>query len=334
MLSAAIVVISSEKYYWYPQGFARLTFVELVVFYSLPLAVTLLVIDRYRVDGVRAIGIASAIFSLGVEGIITPVVYEDGPLPVMAVYFLAWHGYFSFVYGWYLVRRWALQGRAVLLGVVSVVHGAGWAFWSTTYWRPESIAEFEAENASGEGIWDPGQWSVSKFSGYVITASLVFVTAHWLLGHVWPEDWAITKRWRRLLYALVGFGLIIVTIAVPWAPIKLGLLGYPIIVLLRRHRERAESSVFEHLAGTVSIVRLAPILLGAPSAIAMYAAMTAYDPSVAFLDGVFATFTIGQLAVGVVIVVSWLRRADHGMASALEEPLPRLAERPHDAKFG
>ena len=310
-LSAAVVVVTSEKFYWYPQQFAVGAFMELVAFYSLPLTLTFVVIDRYRVCGVQAVGIASAVFALVVEGVITPVLYEDGPLPVMALYFLAWHGYASFVFGWYLVRRWALAGRRGLLAVAATVQGATWGLWSITWWRAESIAEFEAENAAGTGTWDPGQWPTARFAAYAMTASVVLVVAHRLLDLVWPNDWALTRRWRRALLVVTVMGVALISVAVPWAPLKLAALGWPIVVLLRRHRDRTGGStdrvVFAELSGRVRSLDLAPLLLGGPAAIIVYGTLAALDPSAAFLDGVFWTFAIGQVVIATGFVATWVR---------------------------
>lgn len=304
LLSGVIVVISSEKYYWYPQGFSGVAFLELVGFYSVAVSATLLVIHRYRVSGFGAVALASAVFALIVEGVITPVLYEDGPLPVMALYFFGWHGLFSFVFGWYAVRRLAFRGRWLALGLCAALQGAGWGLWSTTYWRPDSIAEMREENATGEGIWDPGQWPVSKFAVYASIATALFVSAHWLLGHVWPEDWAITRRWRRFLWFLLAAGLGLMTIVVPWAPLKLAALGYPILWLLRRHRDRSSGeSAFAELKGTIPLRNLAPAAMSGPAAVAAYWMMTVIDPSVSVLDNVFWVFVFTTLGAGVALVI-------------------------------
>jgi hypothetical protein len=311
-LSSAVVVVSSEKFYWYPSQFKIAAFAELMLFYSLPLALTFLVVDRYRVGGVRAVGIASAVFALGVEGVITPVVYEDGPLPVMAFYFLAWHGYAAFVLGWYLVRKWALERKRGLLAAVAVAQGATWGFWSITWWRAESVAELEAENAAGIGVWDPGQWPTVRFALYAMTATVVMFVAHRLLDLVWPTDWTLTRRWRRALIALTVMGVALISIAVPWAVLKLAVLGWPIVVLLRRHRDRTagqiDQPVFVELSGRVRSIDLTPLLLNGPAAIIVYWAFAAIEPSEAFLDGVLGIFVVVQVLVAAVFVATWLRR--------------------------
>ncbi len=310
LLSSAIVVISSEKFYWYPQGFAPLAFGELVGFYSLAVAATLVVAHRYRTSGFEGLALVSIVFALVVEGIVTPVLYEDGPLPIMALYFVGWHGLFSMVFGWYTIRRVALRGRALTLGICAALQGVGWGLWSTSYWRPDTIAEMTAENASGEGIWEPGQWPVSKFAVYAMISSGVFIAAHWLLGYVWPSDWAITRRWRRTLWILLAAGLLLMTIVLPWAPLKLAALGYPVLVLLRRFAARSDGpSVFAELRGHIPLIRLAPLAISAPCAIAAYGLMVRIDPSDAVLDVVLWTFVFATLGAGLLAVLMLIARS-------------------------
>ncbi len=125
-----ILVVWSEKMYWYLPGY---TFVELVIFYSFPTMMLLWAIGRFRVSNTAALALTADLFTLAVEGIITPVVYEDGPLPIVGLYLYAWHGGLSVMFGWYIIRKWALAHRRVALGVASLGMGAVWGLWSTTY---------------------------------------------------------------------------------------------------------------------------------------------------------------------------------------------------------
>lgn len=309
VLSAAIVVVSSEKFYWYPQGFTAVGFVELSAFYALPVAATLWVIERYNINRPWPILLASGIFALGVEGIITPVLYEDGPVPALALYFFAWHGVLSFGFCWYLARRWALTGCRTRLAMGSALYGAAWGLWSVTYWRTESIEEFETENAAGDASWDPGQWGVPKFALYAATFTAVLITAHWLLGFVWPTDWQTTRRWNLATALLLAAGLALITITIPWAPLKLGLLGWLIVRQLRRAGTgSARLTVFDALQGRPTLVQLAPLCLLAAVAVAVYAAAAAFEPTTAVLDAIYNGTVAFQVVAGLIVVVMACRR--------------------------
>lgn len=309
LLSASIVVVSSEKFYWYPQGFSALVFAELAAFYALPVAGTLWVVERFKVVGVWRLVLASGLFALGVEGIITPVLYEDGPLPLLALYFFAWHGILSLVFCRYLARKWALAGRRANLAAGSALYGAVWGLWSVTYWRTESIEELEAENAAGEANWDPGQWSVPKFALYAATFTIVLIVAHWLLGFVWPKSWQTTRRWNLATGLLLAAGLAIMTVAIPWAPLKLGFLGWLILRRLRKSNTMPDdATLFDELQGRATPSQLAPLALLAPTAVAAYGSIAALDPSSAVLDGIYGGTVTVQIIAGLIIVVIAFRR--------------------------
>lgn len=310
VVSASIVVVSSEKFYWYPQGFSAVAFVELAAFYALPVAATFWAVERFNITGVWRVVLASGLFALGVEGIITPVLYEDGPLPLLALYFFAWHGILSFVFCWYLARKWALAGRRANLALWSAVYGAGWGLWSVTYWRTASIEEFEAEIATGEANWSPGQWSVPKFALYAATFTAVLITAHWFLGFVWPKDWQTTRRWNIPTGLLLVAGLAIITVAVPWAPLKLILLGWLIIARLRRtNASPDDGNLFSELRGRATLSQLAPLGLLAPAAIAVYGAVAVIEPTDAILDGIYGGTVAVQIVAGSIAFVIAFRRS-------------------------
>lgn len=90
-LSAMILVFFSEKVFWYTQGFKIL---ELTLIYSLPAFLLFWVLETYRVNRFYLLVIGGALFAYLVEGVITPVLYEGGLLPLFAMPVCA-----SLVYG-------------------------------------------------------------------------------------------------------------------------------------------------------------------------------------------------------------------------------------------
>lgn len=310
VLSAVIVVVSSEKYYWYPSGFSGVGFVELVGFYAFPVAAMLWVIEHYEVTSVWSLVVASGVFALGVEGIITPVLYEDGPAPVLALYFFAWHGLASVGFGWFLARRWALAGRRARLAVGSTLYGAAWGLWSTTYWRSESVAELEAENRIGEATWDPGQWTTSKFAIYAAVFTVVLVVAHWLIGFVWPRNWETTRRWTVATAVVLLLGLGLLTIAVPWAPLKLGLLVWLLHRMLSRmHTDPRATGFFAGMSGHVAFRQLVPLGLVSVAATVVYATIAVVEPTDDVLNGMYTTIIAVQTIAGLAVLTLALQRS-------------------------
>ena len=91
-----IAAVGSERMFWFwSTGLDEHLFVS--AFYSVATAVTLWAIDRYRVSTWWSLWLASPLFALVVEGVITPVTYSGGPfVPIFPAWFAFWHGVLAF----------------------------------------------------------------------------------------------------------------------------------------------------------------------------------------------------------------------------------------------
>ena|GEM_PF-2962791 len=303
MASTVIVVVTSEKFYWYPQGFPRLDNVELLAAYSVGVLSFLATVRRYRLDHVSGAIVGSTVFSLVVEGSVTPVMYEDGPLPILALYFLGWHGVFSVVVGWYGFRHLAIHGRRLQLAGAATAYGALVGLWSTIYWLPSQIAGMRADD---DVVWDAGRWSTGKFGVYTIVVTAILVVAHRVLGAVWPEDWQISRIGSGVLVTVVVAGVLLWTVAVFYAPIKFVVFALMVrfLIVWSAPLERLEHipprrSLFESLAGPTSWRSVAPIACVAPAATATYAAVSVIDPPAAVLDIVYWTIVAATTVTGI-----------------------------------
>ena len=96
-LSALLMVMASERVYWYWGGVTVESVLILAAFYSLPAAAGLWALSLTRSTKLHQVVLAGAIFGFVVEGVITTVVYADGALPVFAAMFVGWHGMVAFV---------------------------------------------------------------------------------------------------------------------------------------------------------------------------------------------------------------------------------------------
>ena len=239
-LTSTIVVVASEKMFWYTGGYTAAGVIELTLFYSLAVLPLLYVMGRYAIDSTGRLVLAAGIFAMVVEGVITPVVYEDGPLPVMFLYFLGWHGLLGVVFTWYTVHRWALLGRRRALAIWSVSLGMAWGIWSTKYWRAETIAEQMVENRQEPGLWEVGQWTVAKFGLFAYGFTALMIGCHWLLGFVWPRHWKPSRGWTIAVALALMAWLGLWTVAVPYAPLKFAAFVGILIWLLRRSRPPLE----------------------------------------------------------------------------------------------
>ncbi len=305
MLTSAVVVVASEKMFWYTGAYRAGPLIELTLFYSLAVMPLLYAMGRYEVDTTGRLVLAAGIFAMVTEGVITPVVYSDGPFPVMFFYFLGWHGLLSVVFLWYTVHRWALHGRRRSLALWSGLLGLAWGLWSTNYWRPVTIAEQAAENREEAGFWEIGQWSVPKFALFAFGFTALVISCHWLLGFVWPRDWKPSRAWTIFVaVALVAY-LGLWTVAIPYAPLKFAAFVGLLVWLLHRSRPQLDSAttLLAANAGRVRLVDLLPLVSMPAGAVVMYALMADLDAADPALDLIYQSLVVITALAGAVAAV-------------------------------
>jgi hypothetical protein len=213
---------------------------------------------------------------------LTPVIYEAGLLdPVMPAYFIGWHGLLSVVLGWYLLRKWLVNGQwgRVLAG--GTLFGLFWGIWALTFWLPETIAEFEQLTASGEPAF-PGPWPVFDFALHAFTFTLSLIAVHWLLGRgFWQISFHPGKveRLGIVLSLAALFGLLVLPVT-PLAILKLTVMLGIVFLALRMNRDQeAGASLLADLVGPVKLSHALAILAMPAAAVVVYAAAMSVQPS-------------------------------------------------------
>jgi hypothetical protein len=300
-LSALIMVTASERIYWYLGGATVESIVAIAGFYMIPALAGLWAIGSGPSSRLHQMVFAGAIFGFVVEGVLTPVIYEDGPLPLLAALFVGWHGLLSVVGLWYLARKWLLERRRQALASGAALVGAYWGVWSIVYTNPEALEDFEETFT----VMDPGDFTV-----YAFIVGAVFVAAHWLIGHVWPYRFVPGKRGGRAIVALlVGYAALAVLPVVIWAPIKFAVLVGGTLWLLRRSREKTpdEPSAITALQGRPALRDLVLLMLMPAVATAAYAGMWSLDLSQQGAEDLFELMSLGQMVAGAVFF-GWAAR--------------------------
>ncbi len=300
-LSSLLVVTASERVYWYLGGLGFEANIVIALFYMIPTLVMLWVVGSGPSQRLHQVILGGAVFGFVVEGVLTTVIYEDGPLPVLAALFVGWHGLLSVVAFWYLARKWLLERRRSALATGSALIGAYWGIWSIVYRLPESTEDFEESFA----VMEPGEFAV-----YALGVGAIFAIGHWLIGYVWPDDFRLSKWGRRGTVALVaGYGSLAVLVFVPWAPAKLAVLIGTALWLLRRSRTTTsgEPSAVAALQGRVAlrdvlILMIAPLVAGAA-----YAGVWAMDLTDDSVEGLMALLVATQVVAGLV-AFGWAAR--------------------------
>lgn len=298
LLSAAVLIVFSEKMFWYVTGYS---FLDLLLGYFFPAFILLWVIDAFRVRRLAPLFLAGAVFGFLAEGMLVGTIYEGGPLNWFSVSYtpLAWHAPLSVVFGWYALRRWLVAGRARAMALGCAAVGLFWGLWAMAWWLPENAAD-PVLLAQGARL---GQWPVGEFALHAFTFTAVLAVALWLLGR---GGWS-SFRPSKVEVGVVVAGLLVffvagVLLAVPWAPLKLlPLLGVTLLALYVNKRKEPPGSLLADVAGPVRLARL-PLLLVMPAvAVAVYAmGVVLAVPveviySITAVGGVMGTAVLGAL---------------------------------------
>ncbi|WP_420644474.1 hypothetical protein [Candidatus Leptofilum sp.] len=294
LLVTAVHVFFSEKMYWYPQGYA---IVELILFYSVVVYACVWAVDSFCVQELPQVFLIAGLFAFLTEGVLTPVIFEAGLLnPLMASYFVGWHGLLSVVFGWYLVRKWLRFGQWQRLLLGCTLAGLLWGSWSITYWLPKTFADFAS----------PGQWPIAEFGLHAFAFTLMLVGAHWLLGR---GAWLPSFKPSRMERVLLGLILLFFygTLSFPAAPlgfIPLAVLVTAVCLPLYFHRRRTDAgSLLQSLSGKIQM-RYLPILFVMPGlATAVYALATVLQPSEDSLRLILELTPLGQALVGAICFI-------------------------------
>jgi hypothetical protein len=304
---AVIAAVGSERMFWYwSTGLDSHLFVS--AFYALPAGVTLWAIARHRVSGWWSLWLATPLFSLVTEGIITPVTYSGGPLvPIFPAWFALWHGVLAFGVLVVGVRHLLLARRTALVGVVAALVGVFWGLWSTTLWLPENVEDPEliADHSGPLQILDP-----ADFTRYAVVFTAVVMVCHLALGRLWPTSFEPTKTTVRLWGAclvLIAGGW---SVAVPWAlPMFLAYAVLQLWGLRRHHRVAQEPTLLARLAGPTPLRPLLALAVMAPAAAGTYALLWELGFSEDAARVLMWSTIAVQTIAGLVISVMALRRA-------------------------
>ena len=291
LIVAAIMVVFSEKLYWYVTGYGV---VDLLLGYFFPTYVLLWLIDAFRVRRIGPLFLAAAVFGFLTEGVLVGTLYEGGPLGWFNVSYtsLAWHAPLSVLFGWWWLGRRLAAGS--LRGLAAACAGVGllWGLWALAWWLPENAAD-PALLAQGARL---GPWPVGDFALHAFAFTTLLAAAHWLLGRgaalpaFRPSAAEALLVMGGLLFFYVG-----VLVAVPWAPLKLlPLLALALAGLWRNRRRATPGSTLAEGRGPARPAALLALFAMPAAAVAVYSVAAALQPPVAFIYAV----TAGGLVLG------------------------------------
>jgi len=300
-LSALTMATASERVYWYLGGLTVESVLGIAVFYMIPTLAVLWALGGGPSQRMHQVILGGAIFAFAVEGILTTVIYQDGPLPVMPALFVGWHGLLSVVGFWYLTRRWLLERkRAMLTGIAALV-GLYWGVWTMTFTLPGAFDDLEGISH----VMAPGEFTL-----YALGIGAAFAIAHWLLGYVWPKQFQPGRKGGAAIVVLLGaYFAVAVLLFVPWAPLKLAVLIGGTLWLLRRSRgaTAGEPSIIESLQGRVALRDTALLMAMPVAASAAYAGVWSLGLEESAVSALNVTLVVVQVLAGFV-AFGWAAR--------------------------
>ncbi len=297
-LTSTIVVMASERAFWFWAGFSADSVLFLGVFYLIPTTAVLWAVALGLARQFHQIIMAGALYAIVTEGVLTPVIYADGPLLILAAMFVAWHGLIAFTGFWYLVRRWLLDRDRPRLVTGSLFFGTFWGVWALASAIGDPPDEAEAvESGFDLVVLDP-----VEFGRYALMVGVTLMAAHWLIGFVWPTGWRPGRRSTITLLVLSGaYFAVAVLPAVFWAPIKLAVMLGVTWRLLGRQSPAVEENmptILDQMTGRVHLKDCAILVLMPVAASMTYALLWPLRSESQVLEIVYWGLVWTQVVVG------------------------------------
>jgi hypothetical protein len=254
-----ILVFFSEHVFWArirPEDTLK-NWVNTWLGYSLMAFVFLHLVTQFKVANRWALFLTGAAFGWMAEGIIVQTTYEMLPLSISFTG-LAWHALITIWIGWYALRQRLSNPSHLPILKLAVAIGAGYGLWAIAWWLEP----------------DGGIATLSEFSIFVLTTSILVIFAFWLAKWSASETFA-PKLWvTAIVYGL--FLLYFVFVTIPAAPVAIfilpALFGLIYFGLRKNKLVEKNDSLLVTLISQVSPLNYLTLLAMPLTAIAVYAA--------------------------------------------------------------
>jgi hypothetical protein len=254
-----IFVFFSEHVFWArirPDD-SFMNWVSTWIAYSLMAFVFLHLVTHFKVANRWALFLAGAAFGWMAEGIVVQTTYESLPLSISFTG-LAWHALITIWIGWYALRHRLSDSAPLPTLKLAAAIGAGYGLWAITWWLEP----------------DGGVATLSEFSAFILTTSILVIIAFWLAN--WSASELFTpNRWvTGIIYSL--FILYFIFIAVPAAPVAILILpvlfGLIYFGLRKNKQVEQNDSLLISLTNRASLLSYLSLLALPLTAITVYAA--------------------------------------------------------------
>jgi len=253
-----IFVFFSEHVFWArvrPDD-SFMNWVSTWIAYSLMAFVFLHLVTHFKIANRWALFLAGAAFGWMAEGIVVQTAYESLPLSISFTG-LAWHALITVWIGWYALRRRLSEPTPLPTLKLAATIGAGYGLWAICWWLEP----------------DGGVSTLSEFSAFVMTTSILVTISFWLANWSTSEPFAPNRWVTGTVYGLFILCFTFVTIpATPVAILILPILFGLIYFSLRKNKQVEQNdSLLVTLTSHANPLNYLSLLAMPLTAIAIYA---------------------------------------------------------------
>jgi hypothetical protein len=258
--------------------------------------VALRVLRRWPGQDLPRLVLVGALYGWLVEGVVAATLYGAPPFTVVWTG-VAWHGLLTVVVGWRALPRAVVAGGRRAWAASTAV-GVAWGLWSASWWA--------APPDEGQGAAVPDLGSYALFVSIVCAAA----GAGYVVMHACaPRGRDLTSRagLAVVVVLLAAWGVLVVVVAIPWAPLLLGALLVLVLASLRRLGPDARDGAPLGFEPGVPLRRAAPLVLVPLLAVATYAALVPLAPAEPGAGALYVLIvaTIGALSAAGTVALVW-----------------------------
>jgi hypothetical protein len=241
--------------------------------YSLVVGVVLRVARRFPVRGLPGLVILGALYGWLVEGVVAATVYEQLPFSIVWTG-VAWHGMLTVVVGWWLLPK-VLRAGGLRAWAVCALIGLAWGAWSVGWW-----------GAAPDQREEPVVPGLASYAFFVAIVSAAAILGYLLVDRVPLRDGDLRSRWGAIasVVVLALWGVAMVLLPLPWAPLVLGpllaLAWFSLRRLSRAEPPSGRTAIPAQWPVGVPLRRLGPLTLVPVTAIGLYAVLEPLDTGV------------------------------------------------------
>jgi hypothetical protein len=273
--------------------------------YALAAATVARVLVRFPARVGASLVLAGALYGWLVEGVVAATVYLAPPFSFIWTG-VAWHGLLTVVVGWWALPRALHRGGSRAVGWCALV-GAVWGLWSVGWWgAPPDDGQLAAAPQLGSYVVFVAIVTGATAAGYGLMSAF----------SLRPDDLRSRTMTIATLVLLGVWGLLVVVLPLPWAPLVLAPLLLLAWASMRRLDTHASNEPPPEVASATPPLgfdpgvpwrQLGPFAALPATAVATYAVLAPFAPASTGSGPFYVVFVavVGALSVAGAVALAW-----------------------------